>query len=123
MMTVYRVTTLFFLLQTLWFANGYLHDSNNPWAVSSRYFTYKTTLPPMSAVAPPPHAFSNDTITTTTIPYSSSPQHQQEGLGKEIPVTYTNNPSSVLDWFHNNLPHDSSGGILGFDTEVSFNLS
>lgn len=75
----------------------------------------------MSAVAPPPHASSNnnDTI-STTIPYSS-PQNQQEGLGKEIPVTYTNDPSAVLDWFHNNLPNDSSGGILGFDTEVSFN--
>ena len=111
MMTVSRATLLL-LLQTLpWFTDGYLQDSN-PFAVSSRYFTFETTLPPMSAVAPPHISSSND---TTIIPYSSS-EHQ---LGQEIPVTYTNDPSSVLDWFHNNLPNDSSGGILGFDTEVS----
>ena len=44
-----------------------------------------------------------------------------ESQDRIIPITYTNDPRSVLDWCDENLYHDSAG-ILGFDTEVSYRI-
>ena len=101
------VTRALVFIQAFWLASAYLHES--PSRVN-RYFTYESTLPPMASIAD--HGLNE----TANITPSSA-----ESQDRIIPITYTNDPRSVLDWCDENLYHDSAG-ILGFDTEVSYRI-
>lgn len=71
-----------------------------------RFFTECGILPPLTR-SESSLVFPNET--QSTIPYS-------EYTGRQIPVTYTNDPKSVYRWFSDNLPH--TGCTIGFDVEV-----
>jgi hypothetical protein len=73
-----------------------------------RFFTEDGILPPLTR-SESPLVFSNET--QSTIPYS-------EYTGRQIPVTYTNDPKSVYRWFSDNLSR--AGCTIGFDVEVCF---
>jgi hypothetical protein len=71
-----------------------------------RFFTQRGILPPLTR-SESSLVFSNET--QSTIPYS-------EYTGRQIPVTYTNDPKSVYRWFSDNLLH--TGCTIGLDIEV-----
>lgn len=79
---------------------------------STRYFTDKGILPPLNCLGVP----LNQTYQDDTIPYTDTSSRLCYE-GSSVPVTYTNDPTSVYRWLSDHLPYQ--GCIIGFDIEVS----
>lgn len=77
---------------------------------SNRYFTDKGILPPLNFVTVP----LNQTYQDDTTPYTDT-SSLLFCEGSSIPVTYTNDPTSVYRWLSDHLPYQ--GCTIGFDIE------
>ena len=91
------------------------------------YFTKTTMLPPLepsSVPLQPSFLTMDDDSNNSTCLSSTMWPYQEPSLGRlSIPVTYTNDPFSVVRWCRRNIQipteHTSSyGAIIGFDVEV-----
>jgi len=77
---------------------------------STRYFTDKGILPPLNCLVVPLNQTYQDDSTSYT---DTSSMLGCEG--SSVPVTYTNDPTSVYRWLSDHLPYQ--GGTIGFDVE------
>ena len=82
----------------------------------NRYFTHQGMLPALQRSAfVVPQDSTTDTTGTAAASASIIPYSEYLLLGREIPVTYTNDPKSVYRWFSNHLPYE--GCTIGLDVE------
>lgn len=77
---------------------------------STRYFTDKGILPPLNCLSVP----LNQTFQDDTSPYTDTSSILC-CEGSSVPVTYTNDPTSVYRWLSDHLPYQ--GCTIGFDIE------
>ena len=100
------------------------------------FFAVEQMLPPLAPIRPttrpsqlPLHyshagpSNSTTTISSLTIPYSSSTSmnyddEEEESGGDPLPVLYTNDPKMLNRWLVEHVPMEPCA--IGFDTEVGF---